>query len=361
MKIAVIIKYNPCTIHARLGSKCPYFDTTRHCPYPLGECPDPNYDLWYRKVLEGEMKEYYPFHIRILDEPGSIMLIYHSHKKAIVGEAKIVGHRVDNGRHYYRFEEFVVYPKPVPLEMIYVDERLKKLRRRWIAVYIDRETLDEIRELAGLKGDLKKRLEREIELAEIAAKKALERRARRKYVKITPEIFIKSIENDIVNRFGQEAFEEAKKIFYLALERGLTKGRGLRNTFYTTLYIALRKLGFPIALWEYCEQLDLELKRTRKYYRQLITNLGIKVPPIDPEELIRVKAEPLGMSENAVEKAIVYLETMRKSIRGGVSPYTIAATAVYLTLKDEGATQEKIAKVFGITPVSIRNLLKTLS
>ena len=104
----------------------------------------------------------------------------------------------------------------------------------------------------------------------------------------------------------------------------------------------------------------LELKRTRKYYRQLITNLGIRIPPIDPEELIRVKAGPLGMSENAVEKAMVYLETMRKSIRGGISPYTIAATAVYLTLKDEGAPQEKIAKTFGITPVSIRNLLKVL-
>ena len=23
MKIAVIVKYNPCTIHARLGTKCP--------------------------------------------------------------------------------------------------------------------------------------------------------------------------------------------------------------------------------------------------------------------------------------------------------------------------------------------------
>ena len=117
------------------------------------------------------MKTYYPFHIRLLDEPGTIILIYHSHKKVIVGEAKIIKHTIKNNKHYYWFEEFIKYPKPVPLEMIYSDERLRKLRGRWLAVYISEETLEEIRELAGLKGDLKKRLKREIELAKIAAEK----------------------------------------------------------------------------------------------------------------------------------------------------------------------------------------------
>ena len=159
--VAAIVKYNPCTPYARLGRPCPHFRGVRLCGYAPGECPDERYDLWYREALRGRVRAFYPLHVRLLDEPGALMLIYHSHARAVVAEARVVRHTVEGGWHYYWFDELVKYLEPVPLELVRSDPRLPRLRGRWVAVYIGEEALAELRELAGLSGDLRLRLERE--------------------------------------------------------------------------------------------------------------------------------------------------------------------------------------------------------
>ena len=118
--IAALVKYNPCTVYAREGVPCPYFEGVRHCGFPLGKCSMPEYDKWFRDVLAGKMKSFYPFRIKLLECPGMFLIVYHSHRRAIVGEAKIVKWSKESDGYHCWFDKFIVYPKPVPLEIIYL-------------------------------------------------------------------------------------------------------------------------------------------------------------------------------------------------------------------------------------------------
>jgi hypothetical protein len=115
----VIVKYHPCTRYAR-GSACPYFVGVRRCGREPLECELPEYDQWYRGVLEGRVKCFYPNRIVLLETSGVPMFLYHVDFHGIVGEAVIKRAEVRNDANYYFFDSFTRYPYPVLLEIIKV-------------------------------------------------------------------------------------------------------------------------------------------------------------------------------------------------------------------------------------------------
>jgi len=359
--IGCIVKYVPCSVYGRLGSSCPYFvKGVRRCGYGLGECRDPCYDLWFRKVLCGEVKAYFPFHIRLLDEDNGFLLVYHTHRGGIVGEAKIVRHTIEGNRHYYWFDEFVVYPRPVPLVMVYSDERLRKLRGRWLYVYISLETLEEIRELAGLKGDLRLRLKREAELAQVLLKKVL----RRKYAyrRLSASQVVEEFRDFIVSSFNEDIYSEVKSIFLDFVKRKVFRGVSYRVLFVGCLYLVLRKHGIPVDVKWLTEKTKVDLRKLYRIYSELVRFTGVKLSPAKPEDFILLKADSLNMRKEEIEQALSIVSRVRSlGLIWGKNPRTVAAAAVYLALRNKGIFQKEVAKVFGVSEVSLRNFAKLAS
>lgn len=129
IEIAALVKYNPCSVHARGGVPCPFFipATARKCKKPLGTCEMPEYDRWFKEVIKGKMKCFYPHRISLFEIPGTILLLYHGHKRKIVGEAKITKATLEDKIHRYWFDDFIVYPNPVGLKLLHSDPRLESV------------------------------------------------------------------------------------------------------------------------------------------------------------------------------------------------------------------------------------------
>jgi len=360
-KVGCVVKYVPCSVYGRLGSSCPYFvKGIRRCGYGLGECPDPCYDLWFKKVLSGEVKAYFPFHIRLLDEGNGFLLVYHTHRGGIVGEAKIVRHTVEGKQHYYWFDEFIAYPEPVPLIMVYSDERLRNLRGRWIYVYISLETLEEIRELAGLKGDLRLRLKREAELAQVLLKNVL--KSRYAYRRLSASRVVEEFRDFVVSSFSEDIYSEVKSVFLDFVKRKVFRGVSYRVLFVGCLYLVLRRRGVSVDVKWLAEETSVDLRKLYRIYSELVKTTGVKLSPVRPEDFVLLKASVLNMSKEEVERVLSIVSRVRSlGLIRGRSPRTVAAAAVYLVLRKRGVFQKEVARVFDISEVSLRNFAKLIS
>ncbi|MFB0563828.1 MAG: transcription initiation factor IIB, partial [Candidatus Lokiarchaeia archaeon] len=72
----------------------------------------------------------------------------------------------------------------------------------------------------------------------------------------------------------------------------------------------------------------------------------------------------LKIKKRTLKKAIFIIEKAKKEgATSGIDPFSTAATATYLACKaeNEKVTQNEIGKVFGVTPVTIRNNVKRLN
>lgn len=121
-----IVKYNPCTRYAR-GSSCLYFDKSKKCDKPPLECEMPEYDNWYKEVVNGKRRCFYPKRVQLFENPGVIMFLFHIHHHAIMGEMQIVRSTLKDGKHFYWFDKFLFYPHPVQLELLETDSRLPRI------------------------------------------------------------------------------------------------------------------------------------------------------------------------------------------------------------------------------------------
>uniref|UniRef100_A0A7C4U342 Transcription initiation factor IIB family protein n=1 Tax=Caldisericum exile TaxID=693075 RepID=A0A7C4U342_9BACT len=358
--VAALVKYNPCSVHARRGIACPFFlpGIGKQCHKPRGFCDSPEYDGWLKDVLQGKTKCFYPNRIRLFELPGAILVLYHVDKRAIIGEAKILRATSEKKMHYYWFDKFLLYPNPVGLKLLHTDSRMRELARRgkWRTMYLSQQTVEEIRELSGLEGESKERLRRELELAKEEAER------RRSYF-LRDSVSIPELENRKLMESGveNEILKKAEEIFSEVAKRKLLRGRSSKYMFYSSLYMAFRLSCVPKRLKEIQEMGNLNPKQFVSSVRFLMKNLEVKLPPISPKEWILRYSKNLTVSEETVQAAINLAEVMKneKSFKNK-SPLSIAATALYLTSHkvNENIKQERIAKTFGVTAVTLRNLTK---
>lgn len=361
LAVAALVKYNPCSVHARRGSACPFFlrGIGKQCHKPRGFCDSPEYDGWLKDALQGKTKCFYPNRIRLFEMPGAILFLYHVDKRAIIGEAKILKATSEKRMHYYWFDQFLLYPNPVGLKLLHTDSRMRELARRgkWRTMYLSQQTVEEIRELSGLQGESKERLKRELELAKEEAE-----RHRSSYF-VRERVSIPELENKKLMEFGveNEILKKAQEIFFEVAKRKLLRGRSSKHMFYSSLYMAFRLFCVPKRLKEIQEMGNLDPKQFVSSVRFLMRNLEMKLPPISPKEWILRYSKKLKVSEETVQAAINLAEVMKneKSFKNK-SPLSIAATALWLASHevDGKITKERIAETFGVTAVTLRNLAK---
>ena len=357
----VVVKYNPCTRYAR-GSRCSYF-RSKKCDKPPLTCQMPEYDKWYKDVLKGKRKCFYPKRVRLLENPGVPMFLFHVHHHAIVGEAQIVRSTIEDGKHFYWFDEFLSYPHFVQLELLKTDARLPRMARkgRWLCVYIPQETIEEIRSLSKLPEGERKKLGKDL-------RRIIELLKKRPLYKSRPPTWKFKMRNEYEKikrnyKLNEQILAETQKYFSESVRKKLSRGRSFYEMFYASLYLAFRMLKIPKLFNDIAEISGVSPKKLGKQYRLLARELNLIVPPLNPEQLIKSRSGRLDISKKTIRRAVSLVQEARKrGITPGKAPSSMAAVATFVACQKEGEekNQKQIAETFGVSTVTIRNYSKKL-
>jgi transcription initiation factor TFIIB len=157
--------------------------------------------------------------------------------------------------------------------------------------------------------------------------------------------------------------EEAARIYRIAAENGLVRGRSMESVVAGSSYIACKKYKIPRTLREIADVFPLDVKEVGKTYRFICRQLGIKILPPDPLDYVYRFANELELPAKVQTRAIKIIEgAQAKEITSGKGPTGIAAAALYIAslIEDEKRTQREVADIAGVTEVTIRNRYKEL-
>lgn len=157
--------------------------------------------------------------------------------------------------------------------------------------------------------------------------------------------------------------EEAARIYTMAVQRGLVRGRSMESVIASATYAACRKFEVPRTLDELSEASGINKKEVGRTYRYVTRELSINVLPSNPIDYIPRFISSLGLSAKTQSKAVEIIEmTQEAGLTSGRGPTGIAAAALYLAalINGEKRTQREVADVAGVTEVTIRNRYKEL-
>lgn len=357
--VAVVVKYNPCSSYARLGMSCTGRTEHRLCAQTYGPCSDKEYDLWFKRVLEGEINYFYPKRIRLLEIPGTVLVLYHCKKRAIVGEARIIKATSEAGIHKYYFGRFIVYPNQISLRDESLHRRFKKIPvgGRWWSIYIDEETLDKIREFSGLETKTREDLRKDLE--------SVREKTRRLPPFATRGIFEieKEIEELLASGTDQAILNKAKEIF-LKVNKGRTSGgRSSKILFYAALYIAFRSYGMTVRLKDISKKEDIDLRKLASAFNLLKFGLEITLPRIKLEEWVRYYSDLLKLPKKTTKMAIALAtQVSNNSKLKNRSPHSLAGAVIYIACLRTHVQkmQAEISEVSGVSTVTLRKSSKLL-
>lgn len=157
--------------------------------------------------------------------------------------------------------------------------------------------------------------------------------------------------------------EESARIYTLAVQRGLVRGRSMESVVAGALYAACRRHEVPRTLDELSEASGIDKKEIGRTYRFVTRELGIRILPSNPVDYIPRFASALKLSAETQSKAVDILEQAENSeLTSGRGPTGIAAAALYVAalINNEKRTQREVADIAGVTEVTIRNRYKEL-
>ncbi|MDD5331305.1 MAG: transcription initiation factor IIB [Candidatus Nanoarchaeia archaeon] len=157
--------------------------------------------------------------------------------------------------------------------------------------------------------------------------------------------------------------EEASRVYTMAVQRGLVRGRSMESVVAGALYAACRRHEVPRTLDEISEASGIDKKEVGRTYRFVTRELGIRILPSNPVDYIPRFASALKLTADTQSKAVEILEKAQESeLTSGRGPTGIAAASLYVAalINNEKKTQREVADVAGVTEVTIRNRYKEL-
>ncbi len=157
--------------------------------------------------------------------------------------------------------------------------------------------------------------------------------------------------------------EEAARIYTMAVQRGLVRGRSMESVVSGAIYAACRRHEVPRTLDEVSEASGIEKKEVGRTYRFITRELSINVLPSNPTDYIPRFSSSLKLSPQTQSKAVEIIEmAQRAELTSGRGPTGIASAALYVAalMNGEKRTQREVADVGGVTEVTIRNRYKEL-
>jgi len=157
--------------------------------------------------------------------------------------------------------------------------------------------------------------------------------------------------------------EEASRVYTMAVQRGLVRGRSMESVVAGALYAACRRHEIPRTLDELSEASGIDKKEIGRTYRFVTRELGIRILPSNPVDYIARFASALTLNPETQSKAVEILEkAQRQELTSGRGPTGIAAASLYVAalMNNEKRTQREVADIAGVTEVTIRNRYKEL-
>ncbi len=157
--------------------------------------------------------------------------------------------------------------------------------------------------------------------------------------------------------------EESARIYTMAVQRGLVRGRSMESVVAGALYAACRRHEVPRTLDELSEASGIDKKEIGRTYRFVTRELGIRILPSNPVDYISRFSASLKLTASTQTKAVEILEKAQNSeLTSGRGPTGIAAASLYVAalMNNEKRTQREVADVAGVTEVTIRNRYKEL-
>jgi transcription initiation factor TFIIB len=129
------------------------------------------------------------------------------------------------------------------------------------------------------------------------------------------------------------------------------------------IYTGCRQCNIPRSLDEISKASGISKKEISRNYRFISKELSLKILPTKPQDFLNRFSSRLGLSIETTQKARELINEMLHDCKtSGCSPSSITAAAIYVAtiLCGERKTQEEVAKVSGVTEVTIRSRYKEL-
>ncbi len=164
--------------------------------------------------------------------------------------------------------------------------------------------------------------------------------------------------------------EEAAIIYREAVRKKLIIGRSTDSIVSASLYASCRQCGNPRTLEEIAAASVLKSSRDggrkeiAKSYRVVVRALGLGLRTPTPYDYVSRFCSKLDLPDDVKHKTVHILEVASSegNLVVGKSPVSITAAAIYIAAKmcNQKRKQREIAKVAGITEVTIRNRYKEI-
>lgn len=158
--------------------------------------------------------------------------------------------------------------------------------------------------------------------------------------------------------------ESAAVIYRKAVKHNLIRGRSIEKVAAASLYAACRSTSLPRTLSEIAYITGSQKKDIGRAYRVIRRYVDLNVMPARPEDYVSRFCSRLNLSSHTRAKAIELLEEAESSGKSaGKGPTGEAAAAIYAAsfITGEVRTQTAVARVAGVTEVTIRNRYKDFS
>jgi transcription initiation factor TFIIB len=158
--------------------------------------------------------------------------------------------------------------------------------------------------------------------------------------------------------------EKAAYIYRKVQQQGMVRGRTIAAALAASIYVASREAEVPRTLAEIASLSNISYKELSRVYRQIVLNLDLKVPIVDPVKCIAKIANKMEVSEKTKRHAINYMyNVIRSGIAAGKDPMGLAGAVLYLSCLhcDEHRTQLDVAAASGVTEVTLRSRGKELN
>jgi transcription initiation factor TFIIB len=141
-------------------------------------------------------------------------------------------------------------------------------------------------------------------------------------------------------------------------QKGLVRGRTIASLLAACLYLTCRELGVPRTIDEIQEASNVKKKQVSRDYREIVLSL---VPPVNYFQCLEKISNKLQFDGKITRSAMTLMQKILDlGISAGKDPMGLAAAVLYIVSQIEGETikQADIAKVAGVTEVTLRNRTK---
>ncbi len=171
---------------------------------------------------------------------------------------------------------------------------------------------------------------------------------------------------DLLNRIKDKlslnsfCIEEALSYYKKALEKGLIKGRSIKEMIVSCVYLVCKKTNIPRTLSEIAQMVEADEVFAARCYRLLMRELKITHVQFTPAIFIRKIADKVNIKERTARESIdLLLAIQNEHVFSGKNSLSIAAAILYITCRKhkQKMSQARIASAANINIVTLRTRL----